>query len=219
MVVPAGETVDFTYESNLMSNLQPGEYSVWLADAFTGEWLGEGIAMNYEKTPVAPTLAAESFVFDGDPANADNMNLDFTLVIKCKRGWFRDRIDVTIWTSPEDGTAGHYVTTATSKEFELSKGETAEVKFHGSIEDPIVGMRYIAGAWYGGSQYGNAVTFKIGEAGVEEVELSEAVSTEIYTLTGVKVTVSDMNQLPSGIYVIKTTYANGKTTLTKQLVN
>ncbi|MDE6337588.1 MAG: thiol protease/hemagglutinin PrtT [Muribaculaceae bacterium] len=218
LTVPAGETVDFTYESNLMGTLQPGEYSVWFADAFTGEWLGEGIAMNYEKAPAAPTLSAESFTFDGDPANADNMNLDFTLVIKCKRGWFRDRMDVTIWTSPEDGSAGYYVTTATSDEFELYNGDTAEVKFHGSIEDPIIGMRYIAGAWYGGKQYGNAVTFKISAAGVDEIEAVEAVNTEIYTLTGVKVNVSKINNLPSGIYVIKTTDANGKTTVRKQMV-
>ncbi|MDE6768142.1 MAG: T9SS type A sorting domain-containing protein, partial [Muribaculaceae bacterium] len=134
------------------------------------------------------------------------------------RGWFRDRIDVTIWTAPEDGSAGYYVTTATSDEFELYNGDTAEVKFHGSIEDPIIGMRYIAGAWYGGKQYGNAVTFKISAAGVDEIEASEAVNTEIYTLTGVKVNVSEINNLPSGIYVIKTTDANGKTTVRKQMV-
>lgn len=218
IIVPAGESIDFSYESNVIGDLQPGEYSVWMADVFTGEWLGDGITMNYEKSPAAPTLQAFNFRFNGDANNADNMNLDFTLELGCSSGWFRDRFDVTIWTAPEDGSEGYYVATLTSDEFELNSGERANINFHGSIPDPVPGMRYIAGAWYGGKQYGDGAFFKILNSGIVDINGYEQDYIEIYTLDGIKVNASDINSLPSGIYIIRTIDANGNASVKKQIV-
>lgn len=218
VIVPAGETLEFPYESNLIGDITPGKYSVWFADAFTGEWLGDGVDMNYEKAPAAPELEVQQFYFNGDVNDADNMKLDFTMMVKCNKGWFRDTIDVTIWTSPENGASGYYVTTATCNEFELEEGKQSLVTFHGEIPEPELGMRYIAGAWYGGNQISGAITFKILKSGVDDVEVSaEPVSIDIYTLSGVKVD-SDMDCLPSGIYVIRTIDAHGNASVKKQIV-
>lgn len=216
--IPAGETLDFAYESNFMDDIKPGKYMVWISDVFTNEWLGNGIQLELEKAPEAPTLNVQQFYFNGDSNNADNMNLDFTMMVKCIKGWFRDKIDVTIWTAPENGAAGYYAATATCDEFELDEGKQAKVNFHTEIPDPELGMRYIAGAWYGGNQISNPVYFKILKSGIEIIEESEPVSVEVYNLSGVKMNVTDMTELPSGIYVVRTTDASGNVSVTKRKV-
>lgn len=198
ITVPAGETIDFTYESILIDPLNPGRYMVWIADAFTGQWIGNGILLDLEKTPEAPVLQAQSFTFNGNTGDADNMNLGFTLVVKCAKGWFRDRFEVTIWTYPDNGGSGYQVASVMSDELELNEGQNARIDFHSSIPEPEPGMRYIAGAWYGGKQYGDGVIFRILKSGVDEMNAYADQPVEYYNLQGVKV-----SNPTSGIYIVR----------------
>lgn len=214
--VPAGETVEFLYESNIMDDLKPGTYDIWIKDEASGNWVGgQNGFLTLEEAPAPAELRVQSFSFNGDTNNADNMNLDFSLRIKCQKGWFRDNFVVTIWTT---GANSSYVTSATSDEVEINEGETKTVKFHGEIPDPIEGMKYIAGAWYGGTQYGQSITFTILKSDVDEVEVAEVANVEIYNMAGVKFNTQDVNELPAGIYIIRTTTTDGKTTVKKQIV-
>ena len=44
VTVPAGETVEFLYESNIIGDIEPGTYDIWIADVATNE---SGVRTNY----------------------------------------------------------------------------------------------------------------------------------------------------------------------------
>lgn len=219
--VKAGEKIEFNYVSPLLSvdeygapaNIKAGSYTIGFVDAITGEWISDVMTMNYEELPET-VISLDSFTFNGDPNNADPSNLEFGLKISCQKGYFTDGMDLTVWTWPQSGDMT-YVTTISTGDLDIEAGKSVELKLKGKIEEPIIGMRYIVGAWYGGNQYGSSVSFTVTSSGIEDIELDSVKRTDVYNMSGVKVATVDgenvdRTQLQKGIYIFRFIKSSGK---------
>lgn len=217
----AGEKLEFNYVSPLLSvdefgapaDIEAGSYTIGFVDAITGQWISDVMTMNYEELPET-VISLDSFTFNGDPNNADPSNLEFGLKISCQKGYFTDGMDLTVWTWPQTGDMT-YVTTISTGDLDIEAGKSVELKLKGKIEEPIIGMRYIVGAWYGGNQYGSSVSFTVTSSGIEDIELDSVQSTDVYNMSGVKVASVDgenvdRTQLQKGIYIFRFTKSSGK---------
>lgn len=210
--VDKGEQIDFKYSSRILKDINVGTYTIGFVDAITGQWISDVMTMNYEELPET-VISLDSFTFNGDPNNADPSNLEFGLKISCQKGYFTDGMDLTVWTWPQTGDMT-YVTTISTGDLDIEAGKSVELKLKGKIEEPIIGMRYIVGAWYGGNQYGS-VSFTVTSSGIEDIELDSVKRTDVYNMSGVKVATVDgenvdCTQLQKGIYIFRFTKSSGK---------
>lgn len=216
VTVPANQTVDFLYETNI-DGVNAGVYDIWIADVATGEWIGgENGILTLEEAPETE-YQVKSFDMPGDSNNADNMNIDFTMRLKCVKGYFRDKIYVSLYIYPE-GQNGQWVTDMYSDEVEINEGETKTIKFHGAFPEISVPMKCCAVARYQGKNISSDKWFTIGYSDVDEVEVAEVANVEIYNMAGQKFNADDAGTLPAGIYIVRTTTADGKTTVKKQII-
>ena len=211
--VDKGEQIDFKYSSRILKDINVGTYTIGFVDAITGQWISDVMTMNYEELPET-VISLDSFTFNGDPNNADPSNLEFGLKISCQKGYFTDGMDLTVWTWPQTGDMT-YVTTISTGDLDIEAGKSVELKLKGKIEEPIIGMRYIVGAWYGGNQYGSSVSFTVTSSGIEDIELDSVKRTDVYNMSGVKVATVDgenvdCTQLQKGIYIFRFTKSSGK---------
>lgn len=221
--VKAGEKTKFNYVSPLLSvdeygapaDIKAGSYTIGFVDAITGEWISDVMTMNYEAAPETTiSIGNNDFYYNGDSNNADPSNLEFILKVSCQNGYFTDGLDLTIWTAPQSGN-GVYVTTISTGDLDIEAGKSVELKLKGKIEEPIIGMRYIVGAWYNGKQYGPGIYFTVTSSGVEDIELDSVQRTDVYNMSGVKVATVDgenvdRTQLQKGIYIFRFTKSSGK---------
>lgn len=213
--VDKGEKIDFRYNSRLLKDINVGTYTIGFVDAITGQWISDVMTMNYEAAPETTiSIGNNDFRYNGDSNNADPSNLEFILKVNCTKGYFTDGLDLTIWTAPQSGN-GVYVTTISTGDLDIEAGKSVELKLKGKIEEPIIGMRYIVGAWYNGKQYGPGIYFTVTSSGVEDIELDSVQRTDVYNMSGVKVATVDgenvdRTQLQKGIYIFRFTKSSGK---------
>ncbi|MDE6096762.1 MAG: thiol protease/hemagglutinin PrtT [Muribaculaceae bacterium] len=213
VTVHDGEQMDFNYNSRILSEINAGVYTVGFVDAITGHWISDVIKMNYEVAPVTE-IKVDGFYFNGDSNNADPSDLEFILKVNCVKGYFMDSMYLTIWTWPQVGDMT-YVSTIYTEDLEIEEGQSVELKLNGKVDNPIIGMRYIVGAWYDSIQYGNSVSFTVASSGTDVIGQDSIRKTEVYDLSGVRVLYAeggeiDRSQLQNGIYIFKTTKSSGK---------
>lgn len=219
--VKAGESLEYNYVSKLLSvdvfgapaDIKAGKYTIGFVDAITGHWISDVMTMNYEVAPET-VISVDRFYFNGDSNNADPSNLEFILKINCIKGYFTDGMDLTIWTAPIVGD-WTYVSTISTGDLDIEAGKSVELNLKGKIDEPVIGMRYIVGAWYDGKQYGDGIFFTVTSAGIEDLEMDSIMRTDVYNMSGVKVATVDgdnvdRTQLQKGIYIFKFTKASGK---------
>ncbi len=208
----ANETIDYKYVSKLLDSLEEGNYKVSLVNAITDASISSPISMVYEKLPDT-SITLNEFYLTGDAMNANGSDLEFNLKITCDKGYLFDKIDLSVWTWPGP-TVEDYVCSFSTEELRLEAGKTVEVKVKGSLPAPIIGMRYIVGAWYEGEQQGNSLSFTVQSAGVEEIDFTEVVKSEVFNLSGVKLGETsgeiDFGSYPKGIYILRCSMPNGK---------
>lgn len=215
----AHETIDYKYVSKILDTLEEGNYKVALVNAITGVAISTPVSIFYEKLPETSITLSE-FYLTGDAMNANGSDLEFNLKITCDKGYLYDKIDLSVWTWPGP-TVEDYVCTFSTEELRVEAGKTVEVKVKGSIPNPIIGMRYIVGAWYEGKQQGNSLDFTVKSSGVEVIDFSNVIKSELFNLSGVKVGESDgeidFASHSKGIYILRCLMQNGKVT-SKQIV-
>ena len=213
--VAKGEQIDFRYDSRILSDIEAGAYMIGFVDAITGQWLSDVLTMTLEELPeTVISIGDNDFYYVGDSNNADPSNLEFILKVNCTKGYFTDGLDLTIWTAPQVGDWS-YVTTISTGNLDIEAGKSVELKLKGKIEEPIIGMRYIIGAWYNGKQYGPGIYFTVTSSGIEDIELDSVKRTDVYNMSGVKVATVDgenvdCTQLQKGIYIFRFTKSSGK---------
>ncbi|MDE5674875.1 MAG: T9SS type A sorting domain-containing protein, partial [Muribaculaceae bacterium] len=213
VTVHDGEQMDFNYNSRILSEINAGVYTVGFVDAITGHWISDVIKMNYEVAPLTE-IKVDGFYFNGDSNNADPSDLEFILKVNCVKGYFMDSMYLTIWTWPQVGDMT-YVSTIYTEDLEIEEGQSVELKLNGKVDNPIIGMRYIVGAWYDSIQYGNSVSFTVASSGTDVIGQDSIRKTEVYDLSGVRVLSAeggeiDRSQLQNGIYILKITKSSGK---------
>lgn len=216
-----GETSDITYSSAFVpvddySSLTPGNYQYVLCDNSL-RTLSPFYDITLKAAPAGQgTLSCDRFTFTGDSHAADNMALTLNAHITCTSGYYIGEVVAWIYEEGESAPVGRLY----SGTQYISEGTSADVVFAGAVPDLEARHTYRArlhdgNGWIkNGDSYAPTVVFTVGDpSGVIGIETNEVLSREFYTLSGTKVSETD---LAPGLYIVRERLADGTIRVTKE---
>lgn len=192
-------------------NLTPGEYYLTIIDDDERHICNsKEIKVLAEPEETAEIEIADPLSYDG-VLTKDNMN--FTAHITGKKSVYSGYAYFFILNESGAVQKG----CLDPQYFMVKEGETVPVKFSGLFENGVDGTTYVATILlYDGANYAylNPIematcTFILGSdpTGIDKPTVSGVVPISIYDINGRRISHTDLNSLPKGIYIVK---ANGK---------
>lgn len=218
----AGESSEFYYNSVISpatdTPILPGNYLYAFADE-QGRVISELYEIVLESAPEEQgTLECDSFEFVGDPEAADNMDLNFKARITCVKGYFVGDVNAWIFSLGADEP----LRSITSGTQFIKEGESVDVTFSGAAPELLPGGKYESQLYDGtgwitdGEGSCPTLTFTVRDnSGIDSVESAEAVSREVYTPSGLRVSETG---LAPGIYIVRERHADGTLRTAKVLI-
>lgn len=226
--VDAGQTIEFEYTStNPTGKIVDGEYLLCFGDCNSGEIIGDTY-------PVKVGNRFGSLKFHYYELNIDNRsmldaeNVHVSWMMDCPQGMYNGPMALLVSKTKKPFNPEYAVL---SEPMEFAAVETKKVDFTGKLVGPKVGDivyccpgyigengEYIA---IGTNPISGAIAIEAVPSGVVEIDnSSEVVSVSVAdmagrTLMSVKGPEVDMTTLPSGIYLVTSTHADGKRSTTK----
>ena len=218
----AGDSQDITYLSSLSAvegaTLSEGTYYICFVDE-NGNQLTDmqEVTINAASTP---TLSLTDFTIEGGTTVTDKTNIVFTGNLAVTQGYFGSTLTLVIFPySPGTGSVESVATFTTNPIF-LSAGQSSQLSVNADFSNGTDGSQYFAMLYNGSSPaVNNQLVFKISEAtdGVSDIDASQQVTgVEYYNLNGVRV--STAHPAP-GLYIVRTTMADGSVTTQKTVIN
>lgn len=215
LYVPAGETIDFTYNDMFTKGSAKANYEIAFIDA-SGNYISDFIPAKITADSPTYSITVECPVIE-NVDNVDKYQIKATFEVTCTEGYFNKHFWFSIFgvddnnqaVSPSLGDFGSdYIT--------LTEGETKTVSVHGELPNAKPGEVYkayvVANQEYlknKADKY-SATYFTIGNpAGVQDVTADESVvvATQYYNLQGVNL---GENVTRPGLYIKEETLANGQ---------
>lgn len=185
------------------------------ADSYT--YLSDKLDVTVQDSPGAAVISVSNLRFaDGRTTNVNPDKMDLVVDVKCTSGY--DTNSLRLYIFPNVSGQVTSVGSLDSDPLFISAGETKEIHFRGVFSSGEPSKSYFCQI-YNNGWVGNRVLFTLSDipSGVEEVATdSEPVGTVIFTLDGVKVEESPESLAP-GVYVVVTTYTDGKVKTAKLL--
>lgn len=214
----AGETLDVdSYVSNWYTSTgkspSAGSYKLCVIDE-NGKVISDmlSITANAAATPV---IAVNGFKIIGDATNVPKDNLQFTVNVSCRGGYFANSLMLYIFPYKPGQTVTSVAAYYSDPVF-LAAGESAAINFSEDFSQGVEGEQYYAAVYYNNrSATSTQIVFTLGgQSGIGDAVVadSEVISTEIYTLSGVKV--ANDNVAP-GLYVVRKTMSDGSVKVEK----
>lgn len=220
-----GETTDIAYSSAFVRiddnpYIAPGKYTYVLCEVLNNNSfriISEEYDIILKSAPVGQgKLSCDRFTLAGDSHAADNMALHFNAHITCTSGYYIGEVVAWIYEEGESAPVGRLY----SGTQYISEGTSADVAFAGAVPDLEARHTYRArlhdgNGWIkNGDSYAPTVVFTVGDpSGVIGIETNEVLSREFYTLSGTKVSETD---LAPGLYIVRERLADGTIRVTKE---
>lgn len=216
-----GESTTIDYVSTFTQAQQSvtfaaGDYTLYFITADTHKQLSDGYPITMQAA-TTPQITVTTPVASGDANSMDKNNLVFTTSVSCTEGFFANSLSFVIFPYDPSQTSVRSVDVLTSPTVFVNKGDTEQVTFTGSFSEGVDGGKYF-GAVYNGNNPVSSYTYFTLKSSLGADNLAEdlpVVSTEVYTLGGIRV---NPNNLMPGQYIQRTTYTNGTVKVTRRLV-
>lgn len=221
MDIPAGETMPFEAITTFISNsaIAAGTYRLALVSVDSNMSL-TGILgycdtdITVKSAPTESTLSTTTMKAQGKLMSAYltatvPSTTTFSYTLKCDKGFVSGLVGGVIFydDTTEEREIGHTFVS-------LSEGESADVEMQADMSTLEEDHTYFVVAWdiTANKQIGNAYRFRIDKSlsGVTTVVVEgEVVKTEVYDLNGRLVANGLDTMLPAGVYVVRSTMADG----------
>lgn len=206
-----------TFTATSGNTLTAGTYNVCFVNS-SGQQLSpmQSITLNAAATP---TLTVSNFTMPAGTANVDKNNLEFNADINCTAGYFGDALTVVIF--PYTSGSVSSVASFTSDPVFVSSGNTAKMTAKGDFANGVGGNQYFAMLYNGQNPVSNSqLRFTLAKTDTSVDDLTDndsaPVATAIFTLGGTPVA-NTANPVP-GIYLVRTTHADGSVTVSKKVI-
>lgn len=195
--------------------LTAGNYLLSFINCDTGGLLVEPMAITLHAA-ATPTLTVTKIKPEGDARSVDKNNMRFTAEVSCTSGYFGGMLTLVIFPYSRSGEVTS-VGTITSDPLFVGEGQTVQATFEGSLANGQGGHQYFAMVYMGQTPVSGQSYFKLSDvAAVDDVTTDkQPLSTQIYTLSGVRV---PAESLRGGYYIVRTLYTDGSVTVSKKMI-
>lgn len=222
----AGNSSDIDYISDIYTyqgySITSGSYIACFADE-SGNIISDymNITINAASTP---TVTLKSFTVEGNPSNSfvtvPKNNFNLTADVSVSSGYFGNTFTVYIFPYPGGTSVASYTTDPVF----LSAGQSTTLSIPVDFSNGETGTQYMAGLYYNSTSLsqnkGIYAFFKLGDAdqsGAGDIEVStEPVTTEYYTLSGVKL--NNIDNVQAGLYIVRKKMNDGTVATEKVFV-
>lgn len=193
-----GETQQLKYYSEFAQiysgvNLEPGTYTVYLADTYNMQPVSEGIEISLQAAASSPVYSVSDVSLDvPDTEDVNPEEIKVNGVLSCTSGYFADRLRAII--TPVDGSmtardSGSFY----SEPVFASAGESTDFTIEFNFQSARPGEEYQLVVYQGNSAKSEPITFRTASDTVTSISETEADGSEYvtaaYTVTGISLPV------------------------------
>lgn len=216
----ANETRTLTQTFKLTSNgLSAGDYSCFIGEDVVNANGNVSVSTISDKYTVAVKKLAAGTKCTVSDLSIDNRSavnaaaLTGTYKVTGVGGYVAGVLSLKIY----DNKGSNMLTSYNLPAFFVNNGETKTETFNVIFPDGVPGTSYMAVLFSNNTQLSDPVLFIVNSfTGIDDVEAgSEIVAEEYYNLQGIRV---DADRLTPGVYVVRSTTADGKVSTRKTLI-